>query len=288
MKLWRETTLKLAIPNKGRLREPSLDILREAGFVFRIKDRTPYTTCTNFDMILVFLRAEDIPILVDQGAVDMGITGEDLILEKNVDVVHVLPLEFGRCRICVAISKKKEANGLASLAGKTVATPFPNLARSFFDQQQLDARCVEMSGSVEVAVSLGWADGIVEVVETGDSLRENQLTAAADIGHFQATLITNYHKETSPLVSQVKNRLKGIVIARHYALLEYNVPREKLEQAKVVTPGYDAPTISSLENPKWCAVRVMVPQKDIPAVMDELEKMEASAVIQMPIQNCRL
>ena len=287
MKIPDQGEYKLAIPNKGRLKSPSIDILEKAGFSFRIKDRTLYASCKYANLLLILSRADDIPILVERGTVHMGITGEDLVEEREADIEKMLGLGFGECRLCLATPEQLNLS-LAELAKKNVATCFPMLTKNFFKRHQIEINLLEMHGGLEIMVGLGLAHAIVDVVETGDSLKDNQLKVHSEIGSYQTSLFVNKAYKKDVFVNQIKRRLEGIVIAKKYTLLEYNIPQQTLKQAETITPGYESPTISRLEEKNWWAIRVMVPKKNIHEVMDELEKLGASAIMEIPIKNCRL
>ena len=278
---------KLAIPNKGRLKDPAINMLKKAGFTFRIKDRILYATCKSTDLLLILTRADDIPILIDKGVVHMGITGEDVVEERNVDLIKYLELGFGGCRLCVAVPDDLDIK-LSELRGKTIATSFPVITKKFFKEKEVEIKCIEMNGGVEIMVGLGLADAIVDIVETGDSLKDNQLKIHSEINSYQTSFFVNKEHLNDPFINQIKRRLEGIVIAKKYALLEYNIPKASLKKAEILTPGFKSPTISSLEDKNWLAVRVMVPKNIIPRVMDELEKLGASAMMELSINNCRL
>ncbi len=171
--------LFLAIPNKGRLKEPIINLLKRAGYKFRAKDRALYASCSNAKIDILFTRTDDIPYLVSENIVDMGITGEDLIIERNASVENVLPLEFGVCKLSVAVPEEN-TDDLSLLNGKVVATSFPNIAKSFFASKGIDVECIIMNGALEIMISLGLADAIVDIVETGDTLKENKLKTIAD------------------------------------------------------------------------------------------------------------
>jgi ATP phosphoribosyltransferase len=281
-------TMKIAIPNKGRLSEPTIALLHKAGYSFRMKERALYASCTSEDIIFVFLRAEDIPVLVDSGAVDLGVTGQDLVLEKKATVSEILDLGFGKCRLCVAADEKYPDGDLTPYAGKTVATSFPEIAGTFFKSRGVNVRCVELSGSVEIMISLDMAAAIVDIVETGDSLRANHLKVIDTIGSYQTVLIAHPSRADSPEVQRVKRRIEGILIAERYSLLEYNIPAARLKEAEAITPGFESPTVSRLEEADWYAVKVMVEKKGIVSVLDKLEQIGATGIIETEIKNCRL
>lgn len=288
MMLHDTSRIKLALPNKGRLREPVIELLKAAGYKFRIQERTLYASCTNAEMTLIFIRAEDIPILVHSGVVELGITGQDLVVEKQADVEEILPLQLGRCRLCVAVKEDLTYTGPENLAGKTVATSFPHITREFFRQRHVDVQCLEMSGSLEIMVGLQLADAIVDLVETGDTLKENHLKAVEEIGKYQTVLMGHKKSLHLPQVEQIKRRLEGIIIARRYSMLEYNIKRELLSKAQEITPGFEAPTISELNEVGWLAVKVMVEKDKVIDTMDRLQQLGATAIIETEIKNCRL
>ncbi|MBN2736191.1 MAG: ATP phosphoribosyltransferase [Spirochaetales bacterium] len=284
----KDNMIKLAVPNKGRLKEPTIELLQKAGYSFRMKDRLLYASCTNEPVQIIFLRTDDIPLLVDSGVIDMGITGSDLVLERNAKVVELLPLDYGRCRLCVAVKDEYQGKDLSELNGKRVATSFPRIAGDYFRSQNINVTLLEMSGSLEIMVGLKLADAIVDIVETGDTLRDNQLKVFSEIGSYQTKLLASKGAADKPEVQTIKRRIEGIMIARKYSLLEYNIPKARLKEAERVTPGFQSPTIAQLDDPDWLAVEVMVQKKEIPRVMDQLEALGAAAILETEIRNCRL
>jgi len=280
--------IKFALPSKGRISEPSIDLLHRAGYVFRAKGRNLYATCTNEKIIFIFVRADDIPVLVSSGAVDIGITGSDLIIEHEADAAELLPLGFGKCRLCVAVKNNFPGTDLSSFAGRNIATSFPKMASSFFTKNGVSVNCIKMKGSVEIMVDLNLADGIVDLVETGDSLRDNDLRVFAEIGSYQAELIASKKIASSPEIQQIKRRIEGILVADMYALIEYNIPAGRLKEAENITPGYNSPTVSKLDREGWLSVKVMVKKNEVAAVMDSLESIGAAAILETSVKNCRL
>ena len=280
--------IKLAIPNKGRLKEPAVELLRRSGYRFRAKERALYATCPAANLTIIFLRAIDIPVLVGNGVIDIGITGQDLVEERMADVDELLPLGFGQCRLCVAASEEMKDPSLRALDGKTVATSFPRITENFFQANGVNVTCIELDGSVEIMIGLGLADAIVDLVETGDSLRANHLAVTAEIGTYQTALIGRKGIGEDDHIVRIRRRLEGILIADRYSILEYNVKTDRLREAETITPGFSSPTISKLEDPAWIAVKVMVKKKDVPDVMDRLAEIGAAAVFESSITNCRL
>lgn len=283
-----KTRLRFGLPNKGRLREPALALLSRAGYQFRAKDRSLYATCSNAELTFIFVRTEDIPVLVGKGVLDLGITGDDLIQERGSVVSAVMPLGFGKCRLCVAIEEGSPVTQPKDLAGKVIATSFPRVTEAFFKSHGVSVQIVEMNGSVEVMIGLGLAEAIVDLVETGDSLKDNGLRILSDVGSYQTTLIAHPDKAADARVATVKRRLEGILIADRYSLLEYNIPRARLAEAEKITPGFSSPTLSNLEDPAWVAVKVMVEKGRVVSICDSLEAIGARAILETAILNCRL
>jgi ATP phosphoribosyltransferase len=174
------------------------------------------------------------------------------------------------------------------LAGKRIATSFPRITRTWLAARGVEAHFVELSGSVEVMIALGVADAIVDLVETGSTLAANRLRILAEIGRYETVLVQNHRIGDGPLADRIVRRLEGIVIARGWSLLEYNVPRARLAEAEKITPGFNSPTVMALEDTQWCAVRAMVKRGEAHGVIEKLEAIGASAVIETQITNCRL
>ena len=218
----------------------------------------------------------------------MGITGADLVAEANVDVDTRLSLNVGKCRLAICVPDDLEFNDPHQLDGKRIATSFANVTKNFLAEHNATAHLVPLSGSVEIMITLGIADVIVDLVETGSTLAANRLKIAYEIGQYETVLIQNKQQRHSEMAQRVIRRLEGVVIARGYSLLEYNIPQDNLEAALKITPGFKSPTITPLDDQQWSAVRVMVKSSDITSVMDQLEEIQASAILETPINNCRL
>lgn len=280
--------LRFALPGKGRLKEPAIELLKRSGFRFRTKGRNLYATCTNENIVFIFVRTDDIPVLVHSGVVDCGITGSDLVVERDADIDVILPMGYGKCRLCVAVKDDETEKDLSLFEGKTIATSFPNITKLFFSKNNVNVNVIEMNGSVEIMIALGLADAIVDIVETGDSLRDNNLKVFCDIGSYETQLIANKNSAEDPRIKQIKQRIEGILIADKYSILEYNIKKENLSAAEKVTPGFKSPTISNLDESGWVAVKVMVEKKKTVDVIDKLNSLGATAVFETNIVNCRL
>ncbi len=280
--------LRIGIPSKGRLSELAIDLLHQAGLQFRRQDRGLFARVRGLDVDLTFLRTDDIPLLCSEGAIDMGITGNDLVAEANVAVQERMQLGVGRCRLAICVPEDSPVTQVSQLDRKSVATSFPRLTDEYFRRHGAVSHLVSLSGSVEVMIQLGVAEAIVDLVETGSTLAANRLRILEEIGQYETVLIQNDRVRDPVTAERLLRRLEGVVIARDYSLLEYNIPKNLLADAEAITPGFKSPTINSLEDKLWCAVRVMVRTSQVIDTMERLESLGASAIIQTSIANCRL
>lgn len=281
-------SLRIGVPSKGRLAELAAELFKEAGLSFRRQERSLFARVKELPIDITFLRTEDIPVLCAEGAIDMGVTGGDLICESGVELTPRLDLGVGQCKLSICIPEDSPITSPAQLNGKRIATSFPHVTQTYLKQHGATAHLVNLSGSVEVMIALGVADAIVDLVETGSTLAANRLKILNDIGQYQTVLVQNDRKRHMETADRVVRRLEGVVIARAYSLLEYNVPREKLADAEKITPGFSSPTVNALEDPKWCAVRAMVKRSEVIPMMERLEALGASAILETQIKNCRL
>lgn len=283
-----QINLRIGLPSKGRLSELASDLLSQAGLRFRRQNRSLFARVRDLPIDLTFLRTDDIPTLCAEGAIDMGITGSDLVAEANVDVQTRMPLGVGRCRLAICVPDDSPAQSGKDLATARIATSFPEITRQYLSSLGGNPHLVDLSGSVEVMISLGIADAIVDLVETGSTLAANRLRILEEIGTYETVLIQNDRCRDKAMADRVVRRLEGVVIARDYSLLEYNIPRAKLADAETITPGFNSPTIGTLEDESWCSVRVMVRRSEVIDTMEKLEALGASATLETEIANCRL
>ncbi|KAJ7744657.1 ATP phosphoribosyltransferase [Mycena metata] len=293
--------LLMAIPKKGRLHEKCLSILSGADIQFRRHNRLDVCLVLNHNIALVFLPASDIPSFVGKGNVDVGITGHDVILEAEMQnhVTETLRLGFGKCALQVQVPEASPIKIVDDLAGKRVVTSFEVLSAQFFgkidEKSNLSGdqktKIEYVGGSVEAACALGLADGIVDLVESGDTMRAAGLHAIATLLESEAVLIKSTvpkHPELAPLVDLVTSRIAGVIAANKYVVCNYNISRDKLHAATLLTPGCRAPTISPLEEENWVAVNSMVEKKKIAGIMDELVKAGAEDILIFNLDNCRV
>ena len=264
------------------------DLLSQAGLKFRRQSRGLFAKVSGLSIDLVFLRTDDIPTLCAEGAIDMGITGSDLVDEAQTKTEVRMKLGVGRCRLAVCVPDDAKLASAVDLDKKRIATSFPNVTAQYLAQHNATAHLVSLTGSVEVMIQLGVADAVVDLVETGSTLAANRLRILDEIGSYETVLIQNNRCRDPQMADRVVRRLEGVVIARDYSLLEYNVPRNKLADAELITPGFNSPTVNDLEDKQWCSVRVMVKRGEVINAMERLEVLGASAIIETPISNCRL
>ena len=211
-----------------------------------------------------------------------------MVDEALANVVTRMELGVGRCRLAFCVPDDSPVSSAKELDGKRIATSFPNVTEKYLNGCGAKAHLVGLSGSVEVMIQLGVADAIVDLVETGSTLAANRLRILEEIGTYQTVLIQNDRVRDNDTANRVVRRLEGVVIARDYSLLEYNIPRTKLADAETITPGFNSPTVNQLEDDTMCSVRVMVRSSEVIDAMESLEQLGASAIFQTNISNCRL
>lgn len=280
--------LRIGIPSKGRLAELSTQLLKEAGLRFRRQDRSLFARVREMPIDVTFLRTDDIPVLCAEGAIDLGITGGDLVAESGAELTARLNLGVGSCRLAVCVPDDGDVKQPADLAGKRIATSFPNVTHDYLAGHGATAHTVDLTGSVEVMITLGVADAIVDLVETGSTLAANRLRILDEIGSYETVLVQNPKTKHTTLADRIVRRLEGVVIARAYSLLEYNVPADKLAEAEKITPGFNSPTVNRLEDEDWYSVRAMVKRGEVIDIMERLETLGATAILETAIANCRL
>lgn len=284
--------LLFAIPKKGRLHEKILKVLAGAGLEFLRQPRLDLAVCIELPITMVFLPAHDIAQYVAEGNCDMGITGQDIISEtENMDLIkEILPMGFGKCKLCVQAPVGKYKNAKEVVGGRIV-TSFPNLAKSFFDSldTSTETKIREVSGSVEVACSLGLADAVVDLVETGTTMKAAGLEIIDVIMNTETVLITKptLPEDKQKMVDRIFKRMQGYLIATKTCMISYNIPKAFLEKAQEITPGKESPTVMALQDPKWVAVQALVQSKGVSSIMDALVDIGAKSILITEVSNCR-
>ncbi|MFJ4688551.1 ATP phosphoribosyltransferase [Streptomyces sp. NPDC091377] len=281
--------LRIAVPNKGSLSGPAADMLHEAGYRQRRESKELRIVDPVNEVEFFYLRPRDIAIYVSSGRLDIGITGRDLLIDSGADAEEILPLGFARSTFRYA-AKPGTATSVKELGGRTVATSYEGIVARHLADSGVDASVVHLDGAVETAIELGVAEVIADVVETGTSLRNAGLEILGEpIMTSEAVVIrrTGADAEESK-VQQFLRRLQGVLVARSYVMMDYDIRAEHLEEAVAITPGLEGPTISPLHNEGWVAVRAMVPAKDAQRLMDDLYEIGARAILTTAIHACRL
>jgi ATP phosphoribosyltransferase len=281
--------LRIAVPNKGSLSEPAVDMLREAGYRQRHDPRLLVLVDPDNDIEFFFLRPRDIAVYVGAGTVDAGITGRDLLLDSGADAVEHMQLGFGASTFRFAAPADRVA-ALEQVAGRRVATSYPVLVDGYLRERGITAEVIRLDGAVESAVQLGVAEVVADVVSTGTTLRGAGLAVFGDpILQSEAVLIRPRSQIEVPQGLEVlARRLQGVLVARQYVLMDYDVPTALVEQAVAITPGLESPTVSPLHNSQWSAVRAMVHRDETNQVMDTLYDLGARAILVTSIHACRL
>lgn len=280
--------LRIAVPNKGSLSDPASQMLSEAGYRQRTDHRELVLVDSDNDIEFFFLRPRDVAIYVGSGRLDAGITGEDLLLDSGAPAQTILELGFAGSTFRWAGLPDGPQN-VAELSGKRVATAYPGVVAAYLNGQGIKADVIRLDGAVETAVRLGVADVIADVVSTGTTLRNAGLSVFGEpLLKSQAVLIRRADAELTTPVEQLVRRLQGVIIARQYVLMDYDIPNDLLEKAVSITPGFESPTVSPLHESGWSAVRVMVPARDTNKLMDELWDLGARGILVTGIHACRL
>jgi ATP phosphoribosyltransferase len=280
--------LRIAVPNKGSLSEPASQMLTEAGYRQRSDSRELVLVDAENDTEFFFLRPRDIAVYVGSGQLDVGITGEDLLLDSGADAESILPLGFAGSTFRFA-GRPEVAGSVQDLNGKRIATAYPGVVAWYLRAQGVSAEIIRLDGAVETAVKLGLADVIADVVSTGTTLRNAGLAIFGEpLLTSQAVMVRRTDAEPSARVEQLVRRLQGVIIARQYVLMDYDIHNDLVEQAVAITPGIESPTISPLHDKSWSAVRSMVERKRTNQVMDELWDLGARGILVTDIHACRL
>lgn len=279
--------LRVAVPNKGALSESASAMLSEAGYRQRRDSRELVMVDPDNDIEFFFLRPRDIAVYVGSGTLDVGLTGRDLFLDAQVEAEELMSLGFGASAFRFA-GPVGEFASLAELNGKRVATSYDGLLRDYLAEHGVDASVVRLDGAVESSVRLGVADAIADVVETGTTLRAAGMEIFGEpILKSEAVLIGR--KGANPAgLDVLKRRLKGVLVARQYVMMDYDVRKELVEAAAALTPGLESPTVSPLRDSDWVAVRSMIKKSDTNRIMDELYDLGARAILVSTIHACRI
>ncbi|HEY5438322.1 MAG TPA: ATP phosphoribosyltransferase [Acidimicrobiales bacterium] len=278
--------LSLALPSKGRLREPSWSLLEASGVSPQEPgERMLQSHCRNADIDLLFVRAEDVPEYVQDGVVDCGITGLDLIYERNCDVEVLLRLGYGACSLQAAVSMEDEAEKIDDLAGRRIATSHPRIAAKSLADRGIAAEIVEVTGSVEISPRLGLADAIIDLVSTGSTLRTNGLRSIGTLFESEAVLIGRVESTDDEARRTLSMVLGSVINARANRYLLCNVAKDRLADVTALLPTSGSPTVMDLATPGTVAVHALVPAAEIWSLLPKLEACGASSILTLPVER---
>jgi ATP phosphoribosyltransferase len=283
-----EKLLRLAVPNKGSLSQAATDILREAGYRQRTDAKRLTLTDGENGVEFFYLRPRDIALYVGEGTLDLGITGRDLLLDSGAKAEEVLQLGFGRSRFHFA-APPGVASDVSDLQGLRIATSYPGVVRRHLERHGVEATVTRLDGAVETSVQLGVADVIADVVETGSTLRNAGLEVFGEpILESEAVLVTRAGADRPAGFTVFQRRLEGVLVARTYVMMDYDIHDDQVEKAVALTPGIESPTVSPLHREGWVAVRSMVRRDRAQRVMDELYDLGARGILTTDIHACRI
>ena len=282
-----QTKLRIAIQKSGRLYEDSVQLLRECGIDLRnVKDRLK-TESDNFPLEVFFLRDDDIPQYVEDGVADIGIVGENVLLEKNKQAAVVEKLGFGKCRLSVAIPRAMEYEGVASLQGKRIATSYPFLVNKWLNENLVQAEIHEISGSVEIAPGIGLADVVADLVSSGSTLFMNGLKEVESILQSQSVLIRNngLGKDQEQLLERLLFRIRAVKKAKRNKYVLMNAPNDKLKAIISLLPGMRSPTVLPLAEEGWSSVHSVLSEDRFWDIIEELKAAGAEGILVVPIEK---
>jgi ATP phosphoribosyltransferase len=279
--------LRLAVPNKGRLVEPTLELLHDAGLIFDEHDRSLVARVQNMDLDILFVRTNDIIEFVGDGVADLGVTGVDLLVETGAELPRIRELGYGRCRLAAAVPADSPIRELAELAGLRVATAHPNTARRFFEERGIPVDVIPISGAVEVAPRLGLADAIVDLVSTGSTLVMNGLRPIGDVLASEAILVANptAHRQRAADVTSIDTMVSAVIAARGRKYLMMNAPASKLADLERLLPGLESPSVIPLAHEGMIAIHSVVGGDDVWGLLPRLKAAGASGILVLPIEK---
>lgn len=280
--------LKLAIQKQGRLTDETIYFLRRSGLEFESYKQRLFSTCRNFPLEIFYVRDNDIPDYVASGTVDLGIVGDNTINEKNPKVRRTLDLDYGFCSLVIAVPKESEIKSITDLKSKTIATSYPNSVKEFFDKKSISTKIINISGSVEIAPSLGVADSIADLTSTGSTIALNDLRIIEKIYESSAVLIANsksFSNGKSDLLKKLIIRFEAVLAAKNYKYVMMNARSELLPVIEKFIPGLKSPTVSTLSKPGYISIQTVIKESIFWETIEKLKKIGASEIIVLPIEK---
>ncbi|CQR49330.1 MULTISPECIES: ATP phosphoribosyltransferase [Haloferax] len=278
--------MRIAVPNKGRLHEPTIELLERAGLhLDNGAERKLYAGTVDPDVTVLFARAADIPEYVRDGAAEVGITGLDQVRESGHELEDLLDLEYGKCRLVLAAPEDGDIETVADVSGKVVATEFPHIARTYFEEEGIDAEVVEVTGATELTPHVEMADAIIDITSTGTTLRVNRLAVVDEVLSSSVRLFARPDVVDDPKVQQLLMALESVRSAEGKRYLMMNAPREKLDDVKEVIPGLGGPTVMDVAGDSTVAVHAVVNERDVFEVVSDLKNVGASGILVTEIER---
>lgn len=278
-------TLKIAIQKSGRLNEKSVELLKNCGLNFENYKSSLISPVSNFPLEILFLRDDDIPEYVQDGIADLGIVGENVIEETEVDVAYLQKLGFGKCSLKIAVPNNNTINDLQQLNGKAIATTYPVILGKYLKQQGIQSDIRTISGSVEISPGLGLSDAICDLVSTGGTLKSNGLKPFADVMSSEAVLIGGKGSENNDLIQELIQRIQSVLRAKETKYVVLNVMRKNLDAVTALLPGVKSPSVVPLAEADWVAVHTVIPERDFWDRISQLKQAGAQGIVVMPIEK---
>lgn len=278
-------TLKIAIQKSGRLNEKSVELLKNCGLNFENYKSSLISPVSNFPLEILFLRDDDIPEYVQDGIADLGIVGENVIQETEVEVSYLQRLGFGKCSLKIAVPNGDGIQSLGDLNGKSIATTYPVILGKFLKDNNITSDIRTISGSVEISPGLGLADAICDLVSTGGTLKSNGLKPFADVMSSEAVLIGRKGSENEDLIIELIQRIKSVLLAKETKYVVLNVPKDNLTEIFKLLPGVKSPSVVPLAEPDWVAVHTVIPERDFWSRITQLKQAGAQGIVVMPIEK---
>jgi ATP phosphoribosyltransferase len=289
MSISNNENLKLAIQKKGRLTEKSMELIKSCGVEIDQYSERLVVPAYNFPLEILFLRDDDIPEYVQDGVADIGIVGENVVVSKNAQTEIVEKLGFGKCSLMMAAPENVTIKTIKDIEGKTIATSFPRIVQNYLNENKINAKVIEISGSVEIAPALGVADMICDIVSTGNTLMMNKLKKSISVFESQAVLIRSANKELNQSKKEYLNnllrRIRSVLTAKNSRYLMMNVPKSSLENIEKVIPSLKSPTILPLADENLVAVHAVIPSDYLWKIVDSLKSLGATGILLSPIEN---
>jgi len=279
--------MRVAVPNKGRLHDPTVELLEKAGLEIQNgAERKLYAKTVDPDIDVLYARAADIPEYVAEGAADVGITGLDQTREAEVDLIDHVDLRFGECRLVLAVPEDDEVSAVEELAGKRVATEFPNVSRRFFEERDVDVEIIHVTGATELTPHAGMADAIIDITSTGTTLEVNNLEIVAEVLESSVRLFSRPDDEDDPKVKELVTALESVLQAENRRYLMMNVPEDALEAVKDAMPGLGGPTVMRVEgDDSMVAVHAVVEEDDVYETINAVRREGARDILVTPIER---